>query len=393
MPKKPQKPDPDPEQITDDSQEFYTQTTEEEALVKISETLDRNDLKDGDVMVFRTGKGEIKPVYMGSMPVSEFGVDEVVGKFGGGKYLFKFRDRNRNKIITSCSFAADYRLKGEIDRTEQPAAPPPPPVTDSKDMMTLLMSMLAQAQSAQQKSSETLIAVVTAAMSRPEPATRDPWLSIAPVISAVTPFISKAMENKGPIGSIKEVLDLMKHAKEIGGDSGGESDGITGIISTIGNLLAQRAQAQQAMPMPAPNGNNFGADLQLPLASGHATATDHTPTGAAPNSPMTIEAKIQFYGKMQLGKLARAAQRGVDPVSYADVLLNELDDLDPAYAYALADALKAPDWMQRIFGVPAVPFQPWFDQLREALLEEPLTESEGRPASAPAATEKAKETK
>jgi hypothetical protein len=244
--------------------------------------------------------------------------------------------------------------------------------------------MLAQAQSAQQKSSETLIAVVTAAMSRPEAATRDPWASIAPVITAVTPFITKALENKGPIGSIKEVLDLMKHAKEIGGDGGGESDGLAGIIATVGNILAQRAQMQPAAPAPM-NGQTFGADLQLPQASGHAPAAPAAPDHPhrqepAPNPSMTIEAKIQFYGKTQLGKLARAAQRGVDPVSYADVLLNELDDLDPAYAYALADALKAPDWTARIFGAPTVPFQPWFDQLRESLLEaqqpEPAPEKE-----------------
>lgn len=342
-------------------------------LEKIDQILRDNDLTGGLVMIFRQGRHDLEPFFLASIPTDSFTVEDVVQRFGGGRYQFRFKD-GRGKMAAFARFSADHRLKGQIDDTPPaPAPPPPPPVTDSKDMMTLLMSMLAQAQGAQQKSSETLIAVVTAAMSRPEPQRVDPWASIGPVLTAISPLVSKAMEQKGPIGSIKEVLDLMKHAKSIGGGDEREGDGFSGIISAVGSLLAQRAQAQQPAPMIETNGQPAFAGA-APVTMLPDAAASGLPTAPATSPNMTIEGKILFYGKMQLGKLSRAAQRGVDPVSYADVLLNELDDLDPAYAYALIDALKAPDWMVRIFGQTAVPFQPWFDQLREALLEEPTEE-------------------
>lgn len=335
-----------------DGEEYEAQ---DEQLAKIATILENNSLKDGDVIVLRKTKSDIKSQFCGTVPTDEFEVGEVIGRFGGGRYTFKFRNSDK-QFVTQGSLDVDPRLKGTIDDAPTPATIQP--VADSKDVMGVLMTMLAQSQQAAASANAQMVQVVTAALAtKQEP----PNIlgQLAPIISAAAPLLGRLVEPRGPIASVKDVLDVIQHAKSLGDGGGGEGSGggeWGGILQAIG------AFAQRAAASPAPG---VQVDTATPAASQIAAIP------AANGQPEDMNAILSTYAKaVLLPRLTRAAQRESDPASYADVLLDELEQLPPAYVSAVTEALKDVNWRNRLFGQNPLPYDPWFVELREQLLDD-----------------------
>jgi len=340
-------------------------TAEAEELQAIERIMRENDLSGGQVMIFRRGRTDPAPLYLASMPAEQFSVDEVSRLYGGGRYDFKFKD-SRSKIRAQTRFGIDFRIKGEIDAP--PTAPTPAPaVADNKDLTQLMFTML-------QQSNQNMVAIVTAALGRRDEPRPDPWASLAPLITAAAPLLSKMVENKGPMGSIKEVLEVIRHAKKLGDGKDDDDSAFSGILSAFGNLLSQRAGAMAAPPPTQPMISGAGTtSINLPQVMMGQKSED-IPASTAPPAPeptpMTPTDLVRQFARAQLPQFQRAAQRGTDPVSYADVLLDNLEDQAPQFVEPLLLMLRGPTWCQDVFGSHPLPYQPWFDGLRAALIDE-----------------------
>lgn len=172
------------------------------------------------------------------------------------------------------------------------------------------------------------------------------------------------------LSKIEELAKLVEVVQGIGGDGKGSgwADIVRDGIKTVGDVLPALASRipgfmpSTAAPMPS---------LPAPIVSNSAPGSAPTarplpqPVQSKPVTPM-----MQLLGwlKEQCAGLAHQASLNKDPNLYADVVLDNLPDVDPTM---LRNMLGAPDWWATLcqFSPNVQPYPQWFAECREALVK------------------------
>jgi hypothetical protein len=188
--------------------------------------------------------------------------------------------------------------------------------------------------------------------------------------------------SESSLSKIEELAKLVEVVQGIGGEGGkgsGWADIVRDGIKTVGDVLpvlAARIPGMVPPPaLPAP-----------PLASPFATSAPPAARSAQPPPPKAATPMLQLLGwlKEQLTALAHQASLNKDPNLYADVVLDNLPQVDPTM---LRDMLAKPDWWSTLcqFSPNVQPYPQWFAECREALLKG-LDEMIGAAAAPPASS-------
>lgn len=168
-----------------------------------------------------------------------------------------------------------------------------------------------------------------------------------------------------PMQTLTMTLGALKQMKGFFGDGGGEDgdpDSLASVLraaqpiaSTIGELLKRSGPAVAALPNP------------------HLRRRRVAVTSPAVVTDPAIQEVRQMLAQIipQLKAMSESAAGGADPKAVASMVLQAFEPDSPEETKFMG-FLEREDWWQLLSGVypPAVPHQPWFTALREAILAE-----------------------
>lgn len=169
--------------------------------------------------------------------------------------------------------------------------------------------------------------------------------------------------SESSLTKIEELAKLVEVVQGIGGEGGKGStwaDIARDAIKTVGDavpLIASRIPGMAPPPaLPAPAAVPPNASPQTRQATGQA--------------PAKVPPMMQLLGwlKEQMTALAHQASLNKDPIFYADVVLDNLPEVDPTM---LRNMLGQADWWATLcqFSPNVQPYPQWFAECREALLK------------------------
>lgn len=323
------------------------------------------------VQVYAKKKSGLGFALLDSMPVEDFilnGPEEIRRKYGGGEYQLKCKDSG-GIIRGNSTLSVDARLKGEIDQPPAPTADPTKLLeqfdtrrnSDLSNLMVQMMNLQMQ-QAAQQQQQMTQL--LTALVAQPKTG------GLADITKLATPLVPVFIELiKGrSVDQTQKTIELLSQAKGLFGDGGSDRGGaVEQLISAIGPMLAAKMANAPAQVMvdtgaptaPAPSNVVQLNNPQLPAPS---PDTD-------PNNPEMIKALILAAIRQQYPKLCRAADKGSDAVSYANVLIDDIEEAPEQILKDLFAILERDTWAKELFGVDQLDHPEWFGQLRSELLD------------------------
>lgn len=336
-----------------------------------------NDMnKGGKIRIERKGPTDSSYAWISTIPVEDWvktGSDGMMeyfkNNFGGGEYRC-MSHRADGRTYKGFTFSIDRRFKGALDEDQIRAMQdnkrgssviiPPAPQDGFKpaDMLKLMeMSnnksdqMMALVMTMMSKSQESTVAMMTAmftAMGNRQQAT-------AP--SGLDPVIAEILKQKVDRSPMTEVLETMRALKELQepvNPEPKEDDMLSKIMKMAGTVLPALTGLQP--PPQLVNG-------QPPQSSGVVNAL-----------PMAIQ--------LGIGQLLKAARKGADPVLYADLIIDQLDD--PQHFATLKAILTDPTWKAKLFGDErtVADISPWLEELRKLILSyDPSAEDNQQSAS------------
>lgn len=281
--------------------------------------------------------------YIGKFMPSEFDLEKIRDRYGGGTFWFYVHAGGKIKHKRRVIFAQtiDEQRGGDSGARSTSVQ------AGATDMATVLDKMAQQMQSQLQM-------VITALTANRTPAT-DP----ATIIDLASKLSN--LGNRGSGGgedSFEKFMRIAKFAREFGSGGGGESDA-SGLIGVAREFIgAMREAPSQQLPAPSlgPNG-------------GEGTTT---------GDPQQMMFLIQRALAARLPMLIRGAQAETDPGVYAQLVLDQMPEL---YVTPMVRELQKPEWFALLVKVDGrvVPHQPWFEALRNEILQATSPESPPAP--------------
>jgi hypothetical protein len=306
--------------------------------------------------------GGKRPGYCGALTTAELTLDRIATEWGIGKYKVR-GTRSNGQFAGQSTITIAEAPKGLETK--------PAPVTGAAPTTMQDYILLMEAKDAQRSTN------------------MKEWAAIlAPIVA---PLISNFVGNKGPtlqdltatlvnmkqlnggsesqLSKIEELAKLVEVVQGIGGDGGKGSswaDIVRDGIKTVGDVLpALATRIPGFMPPPAAPALTPPA----PVVVSHNSPPAPGPRPQAAPKP-SGDPMLQLLGwlKEQCAGLAHQASLNKDPNLYADVVLDNLPDVDPTM---LRNMLGAPDWWATLcqFSPNVQPYPQWFAECREALLK------------------------
>jgi hypothetical protein len=302
--------------------------------------------------------GGKRPGYCGALTTAELTLDRIATEWGIGKYKVR-GTRSNGQFAGQSTITIAEAPKGTETKTAAlaPGAAP----TSMQDYIALMEAKDLQ-RSQSMREWAAILAPLAAAI------IPNMFGQKVPTLQDLTATLvnMKALNggSESSLSKIEELAKLVEVVQGIGGDGGkgsGWADIVRDGIKTVGDVLPALAARIPGMmgPLAAPN-------VAAPMPQNPRVLSQKPPVDSAkPADPM-----LQLLGwlKEQLSALAHQASLNKDPNLYADVVLDNLPQIDPAM---LRDMLAKPDWWATLvqFSPNVQPYPQWFAECREALLK------------------------
>jgi hypothetical protein len=181
----------------------------------------------------------------------------------------------------------------------------------------------------------------------------------------------QAMPAANPLDSMTTMMEMFKQGMELGRMGGGEPSSMDALmkgLEVFGPIAQQIAAKQEPAPTAAHNQNQHAAGAAL-------LAQPASPLHSNPSEQPDMNVRAMML-KQALSFLISQAKKGADPYTYANVVMDQLDDDE------LSSLINRPDWLDWLASVnpdvKAPEVSPWFVKLHEeivSLLTEPPEES------------------
>lgn len=361
-PENPAVEDTEKEDLTDEEMEA------EATQAQIDQIVRNMDGTGGTVAVYRKAPRGLTFDYTERMSIEDFtanGMEEIKRRYGGGTYRLRFADQ-QSKYRGQATCSVDARVKGELD---QPAAMAPASDGRAVEALTSEISrqksdfgsiMLQMMQMQQQQAQQTL-QILTAAMAQPKP---QPMKEIAGMLAPFIPLAVKLIEGRATDSSLKAIETIAKVKDLFGGDGGGGDGGgtIEKLLTSLAPSIVAKLQAAQA-PVPAPQDQPQNV-VSLP-----------NPQLPAPEAAQSQIEDPEMFRMMVIRairgsypRLLKAAQKGTEPQSYFDTIMDDLEDQPGPVLDAFIAILCKDDWASVLFAVDPLPELEWFEKLRQEFL-------------------------
>lgn len=284
--------------------------------------------------------------YIGPMALVDFSIDTVQARFGGGKYRAKVSDeegkwkgsptafriagppKSEGGAATVAAPAGNGLPFGVGSLTELKALLAPPPATD---VSTIAVQMAAAMGS--------IMTATMAAMQKIQPAA-------AP-----------------PNGGMKEMLETFETFMALSDRMGGGKDGgdpmMAGAFNMLATAVTDAAEAQRGKGARVPPRRIAAPQSNQPVVAEAAQEEASTVFNPAVLKPY-------------IGHLVKLAEKQRDPFTYADVLLDQLEDGAPAaLAYLMQqDTPEKRATLEETIGIlypETAPYKEWFGELFEGI--------------------------
>lgn len=301
--------------------------------------------------------GGKRPGYCGALTTAELTLDRIAAEWGIGKYKVR-GSRSNGQFAGQSTITIAEAPKGDIKPVV--AAPGAAP-TSMQDYIALM-----EAKDLQRSQSMREWAAILAPIFAPIAANM--FGSKGPTLAELTQTLMNMKTLNGgsesSLTKIEELAKLVEVVQGIGGEGGKGStwaDIARDAIKTVGEAVPLIASRIPGMaPPPA---------LPAPAAASPPNASPQT-RPATGQAPAKVPPMMQLLGwlKEQMTALAHQASLNKDPVFYADVVLDNLPEVDPTM---LRNMLGQADWWATLcqFSPNVQPYPQWFAECREALLK------------------------
>jgi hypothetical protein len=304
--------------------------------------------------------GGKRPGYCGALTTAELTLDRVATEWGIGKYKIRGSRSNGQFAGQSTITIAEAPKDGSL----KPAAAQVDSRSSLQDYIALMEAKDA-ARSASMREWALILSPILA------PIAANLFGSKGPTLAELTQTLMNMKTLNGgsesQLTKIEELAKLVEVVQGIGGDGGksGWADIVRDGIKTVGDVLpALAARIPGFMPSPAALASPANAPRGT-LSAPNGASTPKPPAG----SPAEATPMLQLLGwlKEQLAALSHQASLNKDPQLYADVVLDNLPQVDPKM---LRDMLGKPDWWATLcqFSPNVQPYPQWFAECRDALI-------------------------
>jgi hypothetical protein len=301
--------------------------------------------------------GGKRPGYCGALTTAELTLDRIAAEWGIGKYKVR-GSRSNGQFAGQSTITIAEAPKGDAKPVSVSGAAP----TSIQDYIALM-----EAKDLQRSQSMREWAAILAPIFAPLAANMFSG-NKGPTLAELTQTLMNMKTLNGgsesSLSKIEELAKLVEVVQGIGGDGGkgsGWADIVRDGIKTVGDVLPALASRIPGM-LPAPPA--------APPALASPFSASAPPGARQQPPPKAATPMLQMLGwlKEQLTALAHQASLNKDPNLYADVVLDNLPQIDPAM---LRDMLAKPDWWATLvqFSPNVQPYPQWFAECREALLK------------------------
>ena len=332
---------------------------------------------DAILTLWRFDEAGVKE-WLAEQPVAGFNLPSVAARFGGGSYIIYLRKPNADGGVTRQG-SKRFRIGGpsRYPDPDAPAGAAPAAVTvgaiETEKLQRaygdlIQQSIRASAESAQLMSGMQL-ALLKSMTERPAPV-EDKSATLlqaillklldnkqqGPSLGDLVTLAAKLASRSGPMSNLKETLELIQTARELGG---GEPAG-PAWIPIASKALDALTQAVRYNPGPTVR--------QLPPAD---VVAEPAPAPAPPveASPMPANSHpLLAWLAPQMPALIEHAQADHDPDNYAGVIV---DQIPASHAPDVVAYLAAPDFLAQLQGAfPMIaPLVAWFSELRDNVVD------------------------
>lgn len=367
-----------------EEREYQLEVADRENIDKI--ILSNDVKKGGKIRIERKGPLDQAHQYVMTMPADSWkNTDDVYDylkkMFGGGDYKC-MTFRANGQMYKPFQFSIDYRFKGKLDEDEIKRMSETGGVKASDGAMAKIFDLMRTNQqdglkltdviSLMDKSSsrndQTMVMMMTMMMKSMEASQS----SNANMITAMATMFASMQSKQGSNGSMEgaliellkqrsqtpmqETLTMMSQIKEIfGGEKEEKEDDMWSKLGRVaGPLLSGMMGGGAPQTRPAPQ-----------------VSTDRQPAGAIPQGqpqqPRGLIAMMPVKYRILFELGLSAARRNSDPLLYADVIVDQLDDNS---LKVLQETLTPDDWCVKLFGDESTvaDIRPWLETLRTALI-------------------------
>jgi hypothetical protein len=298
--------------------------------------------------------------WVGVLSTSELSLERIAQEFGVGRYRVK--GSRPNGTIAGQRTITIAQVPRALQAPSVASAPAAP--TGVQDFITL-MEAKDKERSANMLQWAAIIGPIATAMLPAMFGNKGPTLQDLTATLVNMKQLNGGSESQ--LSKIEELAKLVEVVQGIGGDGGkgsGWADIVRDGIKTVGDVLPALASRIPGF-MPPP---------QVALTPPAPVVISQSSDPAARPRPQ-VQAKngdpmMQLLGwlKEQCAGLAHQASLNKDPNLYADVVLDNLPEVDPTM---LRNMLGAPDWWATLcqFSPNVQPYPQWFAECREALVK------------------------
>ena len=339
----------------------------------LANLLNEQQMAGGIVELWRRRPNDRQPQYVEKIPADGFEIETVKRAWGGGDYTAKLKT-TQGKMFRWFNFSIDMSIKGQNDLANAPLTPAPTGQQDIEkiiqavvsqqkqpDNMPLMLAMM-QMQSKQSESTMQMMVQMFSAMANQRGTGIDAQLA-----GLVTETLKTARPD--PVKSIGEILQIARDLSDTG--VGGESNSMTKLLEMampmVVPLISRMATpaAPAAAPIDIPR--RPAPVVSAPLSANPSVNPSVNPSTAPANvNPAPDEA---MNLSMILGMLVGAAKANREPVTYAEMLLDQMPEDKWGDMEAI---LKTPTYLATLFGPENAArleiYRPWFDRLRDEIL-------------------------
>lgn len=257
--------------------------------------------------------------YIGKFMPSEFDLDTLRDRYGGGTYWCYVHVGGKIKHKRRVMFAQSLaELRGDAPSTAAAAT--------SEATIAGVLDRMANQQ-------RELVQLV---LQRPQGPDMMQMIDAAAKLAN----LNGKREN-----GLQDFMQMFKLAREMSGEAGG---------SMLGEFAAEFVRSIR--------GDQVGRLLPSPAPAPSTTESQNVTTGA------DMQAIVKAALAKQLPVLIRGAQNNTDARSYADLLLDQVPQI---YLSHLVGFLKREDWFTLLVQADGavVPYQTWFEQLRNEIIQ------------------------
>jgi len=342
----------DPESAAQAAQRFTPSAEAFDPQDAILQKIDEMDsMENATFRVYRQNEGNSSKMdFLFTVPVDKYTVfDDLLSyirdNYGGGDYRIHLRgptDTGSNQLITNKLFSIAEPKKAESQQRNE--------------MTSVVESMMGELRAMR----EEMNRAYTERANQPQQASQNPMDMMKSMVEMMTMMHGmmpqpNQIQPKTLAEQMKELKEMREFAEEFGGD--GKSDGFSSLVKDGLKPMMDLIQQETKMRQEA---RQRGVEYQPPKQNPDQKGT------AEVNPSELDEGTKAMLGNVKT--LIIAAQRGGDPETYADMVLDFL----PQEKYMeLYNFLIIPDCMDTIIHhVPEVGnHREWFEKLRVGILE------------------------